>query len=388
MKRIFRILSLSLLVAVILGTFVFLWWKSRPQPTVYELVAVTRGNIENTSVATGKVAPRDEIAIKPQVAGIISELRKEAGDFVREGEVIAVVKVIPDMGQLNSAESRVRVAEINMSVTEAVYRRQVQLYADGVIAREEMDNSEAEYKKAGEELQNSRDALDIVKEGSSKRTADISNTQIRSTITGMILDIPVKVGNSVIQANTFNDGTTIATVADMSDLIFVGTVDETEVGRVHAGMPVKITVGAIENNKFDATLEYISPQGVEQNGAILFEIKAAVTIPDTVMVRAGYSANAEIVLAKAHDVTLVPESTVSFSNDSTFVWIPTDTLAKKQEFERRDVKTGLSNGISIEIKEGIAEGEKVRGNQVPVEKKKKNENGNGNGNGNRNRRNR
>ena len=364
MKKFFRIFLFVLLGIVVLGTFYFLWKKSRPTPTVYEVVEATRGAIQNTSVATGKVSPRDEIMIKPQIQGIISELRKEAGDFVREGEVIAVVKVIPDMNQLNAAESRVRIAEIALETTKAVWERQKRLFAENVISKEEMEGSQAEYRRAVEELQNSRDNLDIVRDGASKSTSDIANTQVRSTITGMILDVPVKVGTSVINANTFNEGTTIATVADMNDLIFIGNVDETEVGKVHTGMHVKITVGAVEDQTFDAMLEYISPQGVEQNGAILFEIKAAVSIPETVQIRAGYSANAQIVLARVEDVVTIPESTVDFSGDSTFVWIEADPLAKPQEFVRHDVKTGLSDGLMIEVREGLEAGAKVRGNQI------------------------
>ena len=369
MKKFLRIFLFTLLGLIVLGTFYWLWKRSRPVEVVYEVVEATTGTIQNASVATGKVSPRDEIMIKPQVQGIISELRKEAGDFVKEGEVIAIVKVIPDMGQLNSAESRVRVAEIGLTTAKAEYDRQTKLFAEEVISREEMEKSEADYRRAVEEVQNSRDALDIVREGASKSSSNISNTQVRSTITGMILNIPVKVGSSVINANTFNEGTTIATVADMSDLIFIGNVDETEVGRVHTGMPVKLTIGAVENQSFDADLEYISPQGVEQNGAILFEIKAAAAIPDSVYIRAGYSANAEIVLAKAENVVTVPESTVTFSGDSTFVWLQTDTLSKKQVFERRDIKTGLSNGMSIEVKEGLAVGQKIRGSQITAGKK-------------------
>jgi HlyD family secretion protein len=364
MKKFFRIFMFVLLGLVVLGTFYFLWKKSRPVEVVYEIVEASVGTIQNTSVATGKVSPRDEIMIKPQIQGIVSELRKEAGDFVQAGEVIAVVKVIPDMNQLNAAESRVRIAEISLETTKAVYERQQALFTENVISREEMEGSEAEYKRAVEELQNSRDNLDIVRDGASKNTSDIANTQVRSTITGMILDVPVKVGTSVINANTFNEGTTIATVADMNDLIFIGNVDETEVGRVHTGMHVKITVGAVEGQTFDAILEYISPQGVEENGAILFEIKAAVSIPDSVEIRAGYSANAQIVLARMENVVTVPESTVNFSGDSTFVWLQTDTLAKKQTFVRHDIKTGLSDGLMIEVKEGLATRQKVRGNQI------------------------
>ncbi len=369
MKKFFKIFLFVLIGAVILGTFYLLWKKSRPVEVVYDIVEATTGSIQNTSVATGKVSPRDEIMIKPQIQGIISELRKEAGDFVREGEVIAVVKVIPDMNQLNSAESRVRIAEIALETAKAEFERQTNLFADNVISRMEMEQSEAAYKRAVEELQNSRNNLEIVRDGASKNTSDIANTQVRSTITGMILNVPVKVGTSVIQANTFNEGTTIATVADMSDLIFIGNVDETEVGRVHTGMPVKLTIGAVENRTFDANLEYISPQGIEQNGAILFEIKAAAVIPDSITIRAGYSANAEIVLAHVDDVVVVPESTVTFSGDSTFVWLATDLVSNKQAFERRDILTGLSNGIMIEVKEGLTAGQKLRGNPLPAGRK-------------------
>ena len=293
---------------------------------------------------------------------------KEAGDFVKEGEIIATVKVIPEVSQLNSAESRVNVARINLNQIKAEYDRQKQLFGKGVIAKEEMDKSEADYKKAVEELDNSKDNLDIVKNGISKKTAQYSNTQIRSTITGMILDVPIKVGNSVIQANTFNDGTTIASVANMNDMIFIGKVDETEVGRIHTGMPMKLSVGAIENKKFDAVLEYIAPKGVEENGAILFEIKAAARIPDTVLIRAGYSANAEIVLSKAEKVLSIPESTITFSNDSAYVYVLKDSI--EQLFDKKLITTGLSDGIKVEVKSGLKKGDKIRGNEISDKSKK------------------
>jgi HlyD family secretion protein len=364
MKKVLRIALFVIIGLVVLGTFFFLWKKSQPKEVRYEIATVEEGNVENTSVATGKVSPRDEILIKPQISGIISEVLKEAGDFVKQGDIIATVKVIPEVAQLNSAESRVNVAQINLAQVKAEHERQKGLFAKGVIAKEEMDKSDADYKKAVEELENSKDNLDIVKTGISKKTAQYSNTQIRSTITGMILDVPVKAGNSVIQANTFNDGTTIATIANMNDMIFIGKIDETEVGRVHTGMPIKLSVGAIEGKKFDAILEYISPKGVEENGAILFEIKAAARIPDTVMVRAGYSANAEIVLAKVEKVLTIPESTITFSNDSSFVYILADTTNHKQVFDKKLVKVGLSDGIKVEVKEGLSKGQKVRGNEV------------------------
>ena len=364
MKKFFRIFWLVVLGAVVLGTFFFLWNKSKPKITSYQIVEVTRQTIENISVATGKVSPRDEVMIKPQISGIVSELHKEAGQYVSAGEIIATVKVIPEMGQLNSAESRVRLAEINLNQTRNEYERQKQLFESQVISREEMEQSDVAWRRAQEELENAQDNLEIVRDGISRRSAQLSNTQIRSTISGMILDIPVKVGNSVIQSNTFNDGTTIATVADMGDMIFIGTIDETEVGRVHTGMPIKLSIGALENRTFDATLEYISPKATEQSGAILFEIKAAAQIPDSVTVRAGYSANAEIVLARADSVPSLPEGTLTFRNDSTFVHVLTDSLAKPALFREQPIRIGLSDGINVEILSGLEIGQKVRGNEM------------------------
>lgn len=364
MKKFLKIGCLGLFVIFVIGIFVFLFIKSRPKVITYEIITVGKGNIENTSVATGKVSPRDEILIKPQISGIVDKILKETGDYVQKDEVIATVKVVPELSSLNSAESRVRIAQISLNQVKAEHDRQKQLFDRGVIAREEMEKSDADYRKAKEELDNANESLDIVKKGISKSTAKYSNTQIRSTITGMILDVPVKEGNSVIQANNFNDGTTIATVANMNDMIFIGKIDETEVGRIHLGMPIKLSIGAIEDKKFDAQLEYIAPKGTEENGAILFEIKAAAQIPDSVLVRAGYSANAEIVLAKSDSVVVVPESSVSFSNDSAFVYTVKDENAKPQVFDKKFVKVGLSNGINIEIKEGLAVGDKIRGNEV------------------------
>ena len=363
MKKFFRILGIVIIAAIVLGTFYMLWKKSQPKIEEFDILSVTKANIENTSVATGKVAPRDEILIKPQISGIISELRKEAGEYVKAGEIIAVVKVIPEMASLNSAESRVKVAEINNNQAKTEYDRQKRLFERGVIANPEMEKAQADYDKTNEELQNAKNNLEIIRDGISRNMSEQSNTQIRSTIDGMILDIPVKVGNSVIQSNTFNDGTTIATIANMSDMIFIGKVDETEVGRVNTGMPMKLTIGAILNAKFDAELEYVSPKGVEENGAILFEIKAAATIPDSVVIRAGYSANAEIVLAKIDSVLVIPETALSFGGDTTYVHVLTDSIARPMLFEKRQIKTGISDGINIEVTEGLNIDAKLRGNR-------------------------
>lgn len=360
MKKFLKITLLVVLTAGIIGTFVFLWMKSRPKVVVYETVNAEITDLQKTTVATGKVEPRDEILIKPQISGIIDEVYKEAGQSIRKGEVIAKVKVIPELGQVNSAESRVRLAEINEKQAQTDFDRVEKLFKDKLISREDFEKSEVALKQARVEVQTAKDALEIIKEGITKNSASLSSTLIRSTIDGLILDVPVKAGNSVIMSNTFNDGTTIATVANMNDLIFKGKIDETEVGRIHEGMPVKLTIGALQNLTFDAKLEYISPKGVEENGANQFEIKAAVSVPDSVQIHSGYSANAEIVLQRAQQTLAVPESVIEFSGDSTFVYVMTDSVPE-QKFQRKPVTAGMSDGIKIEIKSGVTAKDKIRG---------------------------
>ncbi len=369
MKKFFKFFLLALVAILFIWTFVFLYQKSQPKKVVYNVVSPEMADLEKTTVATGKVEPRDEILIKPQISGIISELYKEAGQTIRKGEVIAKVKVIPELGQLNSAESRVRIAQLNANQAETDFARVEKLFKEKLVSREEFEKSEVSVKQSREELQTAKDALEIIKEGITKNSASFSSTLIRSTIDGLILDVPVKAGNSVIMSNTFNDGTTIATVANMNDLIFRGKIDETEVGRVHEGMPVKLTIGALQNLTFDAILEYISPKGVEENGANQFEIKAAIHVPDTVKIRSGYSANAEIVLERANKVVSIPESTIEFNGDSTFVYVLKDSVPE-QKFERKQVKAGMSNGIKIEVKEGLTLKDKVRGTEKDDKDKK------------------
>ena len=371
-KKIKRIVLLSIVGLAVVGTFVFLWKKAQPEVIEYEIVTPERGTVETKTVATGNVEPRYEILIKPQISGIISEVLKEAGQRVTEGEIIAKVKVIPEMGQLNSAESRVNVARISLDQVENTHRRDEQLFKQGILTAEEFDVSKANYRKAKEELANAQSSLEIVRDGISRNTRSSSTTQIRSTITGMILNVPIKVGNSVIQSNSFNDGTTIASVANMNDMIFRGNVDETEIGKIREGMPIKLTVGALGTRTFDAVLEYVSPKGEEKNGAIQFEIKAAVSLPDTSFVRAGYSANAEIVLERAANVLTIPESTVEFHGDTAFVQVVKQEKPK-QIFEKRQIKTGLSDGIKIEVKEGLTEKDKIRGAAISKEANNNNE---------------
>ena len=361
MKKYFKYILMALVAVIFIGTFVFLYIKSQPQPEVYDEFTLQRMDIRKTTVVTGKIEPRNEVNVKPQISGIITEILKEAGETVQEGEVIAKVKVIPDMSSLSAAQSRLRLAEINRKQAQTDYDREKALFDKGLVAADEYDKIAQALRQAREEVDAAQDNLEVVRDGVSKSNASASSTLIRSTITGLILDIPVKVGNSVILANTFNDGTTIATVANMNDLIFRGNIDETEVGRLSTGMTMKITIGALQDLKFDARLEYIAPKATDQNGANQFEIKAAVNLPSNATnIRSGYSANAEIVLAEAKNVLAVQESAIEFDGDDTYVYVIKGE-GDKQTYERRKVQTGISDGINIEIRSGVKPNERIRG---------------------------
>lgn len=362
MKKIFRILFLTLVGVAVVATFIYLFKQSRPKMKSYEIVEAQMGSIEKKSVITGQIEPRDEVEVKPHVSGIVSQILKEPGQSVKQGEVIAVVKVIADVSSLSAAESQVRRAKLNLDNIEKSYQRQKNLSEKGLISTEEFEKSGLEYAQAKESYSNAVDQLAILRDGISRNAASYSNTQIKATISGTILNIPVKVGNSVISSNTFNDGTTIATIANMRDMIFKGKLDETEVGKVHEGDAMTLTIGAMNEQKFDAVLEYIAPKGTLENGAIFFEMKAKAIIPEGVSVRAGYSANAEIVLQQEKDLVTVPESSVEYQNDSTFVYY---CISEKhpQEFKRRPIEVGLSDGIRIAVKSGLNAGDKIRGNE-------------------------
>lgn len=360
MKRYFKYIMMALAAVVFIGTFVFLYIKSQPKPVEYNEFEPKQMDIRKTTVVTGKIEPRNEVNVKPQISGIITEILKEAGQKVEAGEVIAKVKVIPDMSSLSAAQARVRLAGINERQARTDFEREKALFDKGLVSADEYDKIAQALRQAREESAAAQDNLEVVRDGVSKTNASASSTLIRSTVTGLILDIPVKVGNSVILANTFNDGTTIATVANMNDLIFRGNIDETEVGRLTTGMTMKITIGALQDLKFDARLEYISPKATDQNGANQFEIKAAVSVPGGEKIRSGYSANAEVVLDEVRNAMSLPESAIEFDQKKTYVYIVSGS-GDKLTYTRREVKTGLSDGINIEIKSGVKAGERVRG---------------------------
>ena len=362
MKKILKIFLFLIFGIVLIGTFVFLWNKSRKKEVQYEIIMPEIKTIEKKTIITGRVEPRDEVALKPQISGIIVELYKEAGQLVKAGDVIAKVKVIPDIAQLNSAESRLKTVEINLEQQQNNFDRVEKLYQSGVSSKEVYEQAQTQLLTAKEEYSNAQENLQIIKEGISKSTEQYSNTLVKSTVSGMILDIPVKVGNSVIQANTFNDGTTIATIANMNDLIFMGQVDETEVGKIQVGNHVKLIIGAIQDNTFEAQLEYIAPKGTMENGATLFQVKAAVLKrTGDAFIRSGYSANGEIVTEKVEDVVAVPEYALEFVADSAFVYVENLQKEGAEKFTKTSVIIGLSDGFFVEIKEGITIETPIRG---------------------------
>ena len=360
MKKYGKVLVFMAFVLVLVAIFVFLYRQTKPEEILYEKVSPAVKDIDKMTVVTGKIVPRDEINVKPQISGIITEVFKEPGESVKEGEVIAKVKVIPEMSSLSSAQSRVRLSEINLNQAQVNLDREQELYDKFLISREEYEKVLQARDQAKAEYDAAVDALEVIRDGVSSSNASSSSTLIRSTISGLVLDVPVKVGNSVILSNTFNDGTTIAVVADMNDLIFDGKIDETEVGRLKEGMPMTITVGALKDLSFEAVLEYISPKANENNGTNEFQIKAAVTIPSDVKIRSGYSANARIVLERAEGVLTIPESTLEFAGDTVYV----NVLGDDDEYHRRDISTGISDGIDIEVKSGITKDDVLKGNRI------------------------
>lgn len=334
--------------------------KSKQDPIVYKTETPVIMTIIKKTVATGSIVPRREVLIKPQVSGIVESFFIEAGQLVKKGQLIAKIKIVPNMVNLNQAQTNLETARINFEQSSRELTRNQKLYDDKVISEQEFLRFKLDFNVRKEAYDAAENNLELIQSGASKKSGQVSNL-IYSTIEGLILDIPVKVGSSVIERNNFNEGTTIASIADMTSLIFEGKIDESEVGKIREGMDLTLTIGAIENKKFKAQLEYIAPKGVTEEGAIKFQIKAKVLLEKGDFLRAGYSANADIILGTQKDALSIKESTLQFGKDSTFV----EVEKKPQIFEKRLIKTGLSDGINIEVLEGLTIKDKVK---MPFEK--------------------
>jgi len=356
MKTFFKVLGIVVILGIFGYTLYFLWDKSKEKPVVFETETPFYSDVIKKTVATGSVVPRFEIEIKPVVSGIVDELYVEEGDKIRKGDLIAKIRIIPNMINLNNAKARIDRARINLKDAKRNYDRQFGLLEKGVIAKADFESYEVTYQNAKEELETAEETLQLIQEGQLKKSGTPTNTLVRSTIDGMVLSVPVEVGNQVIEANNFNAGTTIAAVANMNDMIFKGKIDETEVGKIHEKMNLILSIGAIDDLKFQAKLTKIAPKGVEENGAIQFEIEANVKLLDEQFIRAGYSANADIVLERADSVMVISESLLKFDDDTAYVEIETG----EQEFEKRAIETGLSDGINIQVLSGLNEEDKIK----------------------------
>ena len=366
MKRKGTLITLIVIgVSFILGVR-YIWLKDQQDPIIYLYEQAQMGSVVKKTVATGSIVPKEEVLIKPNISGIIDAIFVEAGAIVKTGDLIAQVRVVPNINALNSAQNGIKAAKTQLETARlalerqtSIYERQQRLYERGVISANEFDTARLSFDQATQRynqeqvnLLAAEQTYDIVKTGSTKGLGAVANTEIRATVSGMILDVPVKVGNQVIEANNFNDGTTIAILADVNKMIFEGKVDESEVGKITENLALEITVGAIENKSFDAILDYIAPKGVEENGAVQFEIKGSLSKKDTTFIRAGLSANASIILARADSVLTIKESLVQYDRQTQQPFVEVET--GNQEFERRDLVLGISDGLIVEVISGVS----------------------------------
>lgn len=355
MKRVLRISLLVLLVVSFLYMTYFLYSKSREPDVVFETDSTFVTTIIKKTVATGSITPRKEIEIKSQVSGVVDRIYVEAGEPAKKGQLLAKIRIIPNSVALNNAQTQLRTARINFDNAKKEKDRQEKLFKDNIISEVEYNQFKLDFELREEDLAAAESNLQLVREGASKKAGTATN-EVRSTVDGMILDVPVREGSFVIESNTFNEGTTIVSIANMQSMIFEGKVDESEVGKIKEGMPLKLVVGALEGETFDAELEHISPKGVEEEGAIQFEVRAAIEIQEDVFLRAGYSANADIVLEQKDSVLAVKESNLIFEEDKVFV----EVMTGEQQFEKREIETGISDGINIEVVKGLTEEDRVK----------------------------
>lgn len=356
MKKIVKYFLIALVVlGVIFATSFFI--KSNSKSAVqYQSELPIRTTITKKTVATGKVIPEDEVEIKPQISGILETILVKEGDAIKAGDLIAKIKVIPNESALNTALGRVKNAKFNLDNATLEFNRNKQLFEKEVISAQEFNNIELRYNQAKQELINAENDLQIIQLGT--RDGGVANTNIKATISGTILEIPVKKGDQVIESNNFNPGTTVAIIANLENMVFEGKVDEAEVGKLKEGMELKISLGAISDKEFDAKLRFVAPKGVEEQGAVQFKIEADVFLDSAFFIRAGYSANASLILDIKENVLAIPEALLQFEPETNEPFVEVEV--GEQQFEKRKVELGISDGIHVEILSGISENDKVK----------------------------
>lgn len=355
MRRIVIVLTMLGFAAALFGTMGFLYQKSQEPPVIYETVQPFYTDIVKKTVASGAIRPRKEVALKAQVPGVVEKLYFAEGDSVAVGDLVARIRLIPDMVNLNAAEAELDAALIDVEDAKRELERRKDLFEKDMISEFDYNRYQLDFKRVTQRLEAAENNLELIREGSAKRSGNVSNL-VESTVAGMVLDIPVEEGNFIIETNMFNEGTTIASVADMSEMIFEGRIDEAEVGKISVGMELELSVGAIDDRRFKATLEFISPKGEKDQGAVKFDVNAAIELDDSAFLRAGYSATADIVLDRVEQVLAIKESELVFEGDKTYVELETG----EQQFERREIKTGLSDSINIEVVEGLTDKDRIR----------------------------
>ena len=358
MKKGVTITILVFIALVFFGALYYLYAKNQESPIVFQTDKAEIKTIVKNTIATGNIVPDEEVLIKPNISGIIEEVYIKAGETIKAGDLIAKIKVVANVSNLSSSQNQVQTAKIALDNQEKVFQRQKTLFDKGVISANDFDAAQLAYKQAKQNYVASKQGFDIVKTGTTSGLGNYANTLIRSTVNGMVLDVPVKVGNQVIESNNFNEVTTIASLADVGNMIFEGKLDESEVGKIKLNLPLEITVGAIENKKFNAVLDYIAPKGTEENGAVQFPIKGTLDNKDNIFIRAGLSANASIILEKADKVLAIKESLIQFDEKTKKSFVEVEIGSQK--FEKRNVVLGVSDGIYVQIKSGISKDDKIK----------------------------
>ena len=357
MNKIVRYLLIAFILFGVLFAAAYFIKSNSTASITYETQTALITSIEKKTVATGKVIPEDEVEVKPQVQGILESLFVEEGDFVSEGQLLAKIKVVADEGQLNGAKGRLANAKIVLKNAEIEYKRNKVLFDKEIISQQEFQSAELNYNRAKQDVNNAQSDYEIIKLGSAGGSAS-ANTNVRATVSGTVLELPVKEGGQVIASNAFNAGTTIAIIADLKKMIFEGKVDEAEVGKMQIGMPLSVSLGAIQDKTFDAKLKFIAPKGNEEQGAVQFKIEGDVTLDDNFFVRAGYSANASLVLERKDSILALPEALLQFDKSTQQAYVEIEV--GEQKFERKDIEIGISDGINVEIISGVTLEDKIK----------------------------
>lgn len=356
MKKIMKYLLITLIIlGVIYATYFFIS-SNNTSTIVYKTEVAIKTTIEKKTIATGKVVPEDEVEIKPQISGIIESILVKEGQLIKAGDLIAKIKVVPNEAALSSALGRVKNANYVFENAKLDFDRNKLLFDKQVISTQDFNAVELRFNQAKQELSNAQNDLQIIQLGT--REGGLANTNIKATISGTILEIPVKIGDQVIESNNFNPGTTIAFIANLSNMVFEGKIDEAEVGKLVLGMPLKISLGAINDKEFNANLRFVAPKGIEDQGAVQFKIEANVNLDTAFFIRAGYSANASLVLDKKENVLAIKEALLQFDKETNNPYVEIET--DEQKFERKDVTLGISDGINVEILTGIKPNDKIK----------------------------